>query len=97
MGTTASSVDIHSPGITLRALRAELRKNPTRLEEKKEGNNWVDPLAGNTLLMSSAELGNVPMCKFLLSVGANIEAKSMVHFLVSFELCGSSFGVAIFG
>ncbi len=79
MGTTSSSVDIHSPDITLKDLQEELRRNPRRLEEKKEGDDWVDSFVGNTLLLSSAELGTVPMCEYLLSVGANIEVKCMVE------------------
>ncbi len=82
MGTTIS-VDIHSPDITVKAIRADLRKNPRRLEEKKEGSIRDDPLAGNTPLMSSAEMGNIAVCEFLLSVGANIEAKNAVEFLFS--------------
>ncbi len=74
-------VDVHSQDITLEALQAELRMNPGRLEEKKTESNRHDPQAGNTLLMSFAELGNVRMCKFLLSIGSNIEANNMVEFL----------------
>ncbi len=69
MGTTIS-VDIHSPDITLDALQSELKKNPMRLEERREGNN--------TLLISSTESGNLAVCTFLLSVGANVEAKNLV-------------------
>ncbi len=65
-------VDVHSSRITLKALQAELSANPMRLEELKE---W-----GNTPLMSSAEFGNVVVCKFLLSIGANIEAKNVVGY-----------------
>ncbi len=72
------SVDIHSPDITLEALQAELRRNPRMLEEKKPGYKRHDPLEGNTPLISSVEFGNVPVCDFLLSVGANIEARNDV-------------------
>ncbi len=77
MGIT-TSIDIHSPAITLKVLGAELRKNPSRLEEKKVGTNFADPQAGNTPLMSSAELKHV---EFLLSVGANVEAKNAVKIM----------------
>ncbi len=71
-------VDIHSQHITLETLQNELRSNPTRLEEKKVGNNWDIPHAGNTPLMTSVEFQNIVVCEFLLSVGANIEAKNEV-------------------
>ncbi len=79
MSTTAiSAVDIHSEHITLDALQQELRINPWRLEEKKGGNGWQSTDEGNTPLISSAEFGNLQECEFLLSVGANIEAKNTV-------------------
>ena len=70
-------MDIHSEHITLDALQEELRINPCRLEEKKGGNGW-DPTEGNSPLTSSAGFGNLEVCEFLLSVGANIEAKNKV-------------------
>ncbi len=62
-------MNIHSDQISLDALREELRENRRRLEERKRG---------KTPLMSFAEFGNVPVCEFLLSVGANAHAKNAV-------------------
>ncbi len=58
-----------SKHITLEAIQDELRAFPSRLEEKKEG---------KTPLISSAEFGNDLVCEFLLSLGANVEAKNEV-------------------
>ncbi len=66
---TIVHIDIHSEHIRLEAIQDELRVNPSRLEEEKEG---------KTPLMSSAEFGNDLICEFLLSLGANVEAKSEV-------------------
>ncbi len=62
-------VDIHSKHISLEALQEELRVTPSRLEEKK---------AGKTPLLCSVDFGNIAVCEFLLSLGANIEAKNEV-------------------
>ncbi len=82
-----SAVDVHSERITLDALQEELRTNPSRLEEKK-GNGWDE---GNTPLISSAGFGNLEVCKYLLSVGANIESKNKVcttaHISLNFVFC----------
>ncbi len=69
-----STVDIHSDHVRLNALQEELRIRPLRLEEHKV----IFPHAGMTPLLSSAKFGNIAVCEFLLSIGANIEAKSDV-------------------
>ncbi len=72
MSTTIQvAVNIHSSLITLEELHVELRLHPSRLEEKEMG--W-----GNTPLMSSVIIGNIPVVEFLLSIGANIHAKDKV-------------------
>ncbi len=75
MNTPISAVDVHSQDITLEALQEELRINPSRLEEKKGGNYWDQ---ANSPLISLADFGNLQVCEFLLSVGANIDAKNTV-------------------
>ncbi len=72
------AIDFHSEHITLEALQDELKVNPTLLEERRAGNSSDLPHAGNTLLMSSAQFGNVVVCEFLLSVGANVQAENQV-------------------
>ncbi len=62
-------VDIHSKHVTLEALQEQLGVNPWRLEEWK---------AGKTPLLFSVEFGNIAVCEFLLSLGANIEATNEV-------------------
>ncbi len=71
MSTVFQIVDIHSEHITVEELQDELRVNPMRLEEKE--NEY-----GNTPLLSSAEYENVAVFEFLLSLGANLEAKNKV-------------------
>ncbi len=75
--TRISAVDVHSEHITLDMIQEELRVNPWRLEEKKGANDW-DTHEGNTPLISSAAFGNLEVCEYLLSVGANIKAKNTV-------------------
>ncbi len=77
MITKIRVVNIHSKRITLDALQEELRMKPWRLEEKNVGDR-DHIFAGSTPLMSSAAFGNLEVVKFLLSVGANIEAKHEV-------------------
>ncbi len=75
--TRISAVDVHSKHTTLDSLQEELRVNPWRLEEKKEGNGW-ELHTGNSPLISSAAFGTLKVCEFLVKVGANIEAKNTV-------------------
>ncbi len=65
-----TNVDIFGEGITLETMRDELRQHPWRLEEKS--------VNGDTLLMSAAKFGKTAVVEFLLSLGANIEAKDSV-------------------
>ncbi len=76
IATISSGDDVHSFYITLEAIREELRMNPWRLEKKKGGSEWYS--AGNTPLISSTVFGNLEVCEYLLSVGANVEAKNSV-------------------
>ncbi len=78
MDKPSSIFDMHFKHTTHEDLQAELRVHPWRLEEKKAENTKHNLQSGNTPLMSSAEFGNVEICEFLLSVGANIEAKNEV-------------------
>ncbi len=76
-----SVLDIHSKFVTLDDLRDEFRVNPLRLEERKvrKKNEGPDgPVEGNTSLITAAVFGNVALCEFLLSIGANLEAKNKV-------------------
>ncbi len=75
MNITILVVDIHYNNITLEKLQNELRMNPWRLEEIKY-NTSDEHLKMNTPLLSAAAFGNVVVCEFLLSLGADIEAQS---------------------
>ncbi len=70
-------VNIHAQLITRVMLETELRLHPMRLEERKEWEHDRDE--GNTPLTSAAMFGNIPVVEFLLSIGANIEAKNEVR------------------
>ncbi len=65
-----TNVNIFAEGITLETMRDELRQQPWRLDERS--------VYGNTPLMSAAMFGNVAVVEFLLSLGANMEAKDDV-------------------
>ncbi len=69
----SSVVDIHAEDVTLETIQAELMLHPLRLEERKEEGE-----VGCTPLIAAATSGNVALVKFLLSVGANIEARNEV-------------------
>ncbi len=73
-------VDIYGEDITMETIQEELRANPSRLEEKKDSDSRYrqDFDEGNTPLISSAKFGNYPVVEFLLSVGADVEAKNQV-------------------
>ncbi len=79
MNKLVFAVDIHSELTTLDAFQEELRINPSRLEEWEVGINKLHPQVENTPLMSAAVFGNSALCEFLLSVGANIDAKNEVN------------------
>ncbi len=72
----AMSIDLHSNHIALNELQNELRAEPLRLEEKKV--ELYSSYSGNSPLMSAAAFGNVVLCEFLLSLGANVEATNEV-------------------
>ncbi len=76
----AHQIIIHSKHIALDAIQEELRLNPWRLEEKKVKYNdtHFDSHVGNTPLMSSVRFENVAVVEYLLSIGANSEAKNEV-------------------
>ncbi len=64
-------VDIHAKTVSLETIQAELRLHPWRLEERGCS-------VGKTPLTSAAEAGNVAVVEFLLSLGADMEAKEAV-------------------
>ncbi len=64
--------NIHERDVKLELVREELRLDITRLEERFEH---------ETPLMAAAKSGNIEIVRYLLSLGANLEAENLVHWL----------------
>ncbi len=71
-------VDFHSKLNTLETIQTELKLHPWRLEEKRGRTQKHDDDFENTPLMTAAKAGNYAVVVFLLSLGANVEAKRHV-------------------
>ncbi len=69
-------INIHALDITLDEIQAQLNQHPLRLEERSEDEEEYDD--GNTPLIAAAAYGNTAVVNFLLSMGANVEAKNTV-------------------
>ncbi len=67
---------IFDEAITVEAMQIELRQQPWRLEEEYGREDVYGLDNGNTPLISSALHGNIAVVKFLLSLGANVEARN---------------------
>ncbi len=65
-------VDIHAEDVTLEAIQVELTHHPWRIDEKRSVGFDDTPLG------TAAKAGNVAVLVFLLSLGANVEAKNEV-------------------
>ncbi len=71
--------NLHSKSVKLETIQAALRDDPSLLEKMTEKYNREENVdEGNTLLITCALFGNLAAVEYLLSVGANIEAKNMV-------------------
>ncbi len=71
-------INIHAKDISVESLSTELTLNPLRLEEVEDRGIKFDEDDRNTPLMSAASNGNVEAVKYLLSIGANVEARNRV-------------------
>ncbi len=67
-------VDLHAKTITVKTMQEEFRVNSVRLEEKR----WVECCGPCTPLIAACWFGKVDVVRFLLTAGANFEAKSEV-------------------
>ncbi len=73
---TSTRINLHAEEITVETMQEEIRVNPVRLEEKKKFRSF----GPCTPLLTAIWFGNVAVVRFLLSSGANIEARTEVSF-----------------
>ncbi len=74
MACVSEVVDLHSPDISVGAMRNEIAMHPMRLEETK----IVYCFDSCTPLMAASYFGNETVLECLVSCGADIEAKNKV-------------------